>query len=52
MPMVVQNPYLTYSEENVLENCNQTSNMRAEDLSLFDEKESGGVVVPQGEGNI
>ena len=43
MPMVARNPFLTFSEENPLENCNPISNMRARDLSFFDGEEPSGI---------
>ena len=52
MPMVAKNPFLTYSEENTLENCNPISNMRARDLSFFDGERPSGVSIPQKEGII
>ena len=40
MPMVVQNPYFTHSDNNPLLDCNVISTMRTRDLALFNGEDS------------
>ena len=44
MPMVVQNPYFTYSDSNQLLDCNVISTMLTRDLALFNGEDSVNVL--------